>query len=139
MGPVNQRVFCGLRLSINQQLLMEFLARPQAGAHDLDVAARVAGITQRQTGEAPHLFGQILEARRFAHVEQEYIAAVDKQRCLQHQLSGLGDGHEIANDLQVGEVIGPPSAICLRNIGTTEPEEPSRLPKRTDATKGLVP
>ena len=28
-------------------------------------------------------------------------------------------------------VIGPPSLICLRNKGTTEPEEPSTLPKRT--------
>ena len=29
------------------------------------------------------------------------------------------------------KVIGPPSLICLRNNGTTEPLEPSTLPKRT--------
>ncbi|MCY1249475.1 hypothetical protein D9M72_630160 [compost metagenome] len=28
-------------------------------------------------------------------------------------------------------VIGPPASICLRNNGTTEPLEPSTLPKRT--------
>ena len=33
-------------------------------------------------------------------------------------------------------VIGPPLAICSRNRGTTEPEEPSTLPKRTIARRG---
>ncbi|MND95912.1 hypothetical protein D3C80_881800 [compost metagenome] len=28
-------------------------------------------------------------------------------------------------------VIGPPVAICFLNSGTTEPEEPNTLPKRT--------
>ena len=28
-------------------------------------------------------------------------------------------------------VIGPPSRICWRNFGTTEPDEPNTLPKRT--------
>ena len=28
-------------------------------------------------------------------------------------------------------VIGPPSSICFLNLGTTDPEDPSTLPKRT--------
>ena len=32
-------------------------------------------------------------------------------------------------------VIGPPLAICSRNSGTTEPDEPSTLPKRTMARR----
>ena len=28
-------------------------------------------------------------------------------------------------------VTGPPRAICSRKIGTTEPDDPSTLPKRT--------
>src|SRR5213075_1870282 len=28
-------------------------------------------------------------------------------------------------------VTGPPASICLRKMGTTEPEEPRTLPKRT--------
>src|SRR3569832_1912270 len=37
-------------------------------------------------------------------------------------------------------VIGPPSRICCRNIGTTEPEEHNTLPKRTIANfvPGLI-
>ena len=35
--------------------------------------------------------------------------------------------------------MGPPSRICWRNLGTTEPDEPSTLPKRTMLNLVLEP
>ena len=49
------------------------------------------------------------------------------------ELHGLRDRHEVARHPRSVTVTGPPAAIWRRKIGTTEPEEPSTLPKRTVA------
>ena len=55
---------------------------------------------------------------------------------LHDQLRGLGDRHEEARRSRVGDRHRAAAGDLLRKIGTTEPDEPSTLPKRT-ATKSV--
>ena len=45
----------------------------------------------------------MLNPHRFAHVEQEHIPTLGERRRLQHQRGRLWDGHEVTNDLRVGD------------------------------------
>ena len=115
----------------DQQLLVQLLGGPQPGVHDLDVAVGVALVPHRQAHQTDHACGEIGDTHRLAHVEHEHVPALCHRARLQHQLRGLGDRHEVADDVACVTVTGPPFLICSRNSGTTEPEESSTLPKRT--------
>ena len=84
-----------------------------------------------EAGQADHGAGQIVDAHRLAHVEHEHFAALRHGAGLDDELGRLGDRHEIADDLGMGDGTGPPARICWRNSCTTEPELSSTLPKRT--------
>ena len=94
-GDIDAVPFGGLVvLLVEEKLLVELFAGAQAGADDLFLAGAV---------EADHLFGQVLDFDRFAHVQDEELAALGHGGGLEDQGSGLGDGHEIADDLRVGQ------------------------------------
>ena len=80
-----------------EQLLVELLAGTDAHHLDRDVAA---GLVAR---ELDHAAGEVDDPDRLAHVEHEDVAALGDAGGLDHQLHGLGDGHEEARHLGVGD------------------------------------
>lgn len=92
----------GQRVVADQQFFIQLFTGAQAGENDLDVARRVPGVAHRQARQRHHALRQIQDLQRLAHVEQEHIAPFGHGTRLQHQLGGLGDGHEVARDLRVG-------------------------------------
>ncbi len=79
-----------------EQLLEQLFAFAQAGVDDLDVLSR------KLAGEADHLFGEIADLDRLAHVEREDLPALPQGGRLQDQLAGLRNGHEVAADFRMG-------------------------------------
>ncbi len=55
--------------------------------------------SSRQARQADQVAREIDDLHRLAHVEHEDLAAAAHQPGLQHELRGLGDGHEVARDL----------------------------------------
>ncbi len=79
-------------------LLGELLARPKTGEDDLHILAR------HPAGEADQLLGQVEDPHRLTHLQHGDGARGLRQRPrLKHQLSRLGDGHEVALHLRVGD------------------------------------
>ena len=101
MRPQDARVRRGQRVVANQQLFVELFAGAQTGEGDGDIAAGMLCITHRQARQGHHALGQFADADGFAHVEHKHIPALCHGACLQHQLSGFGNGHEVAGDLRV--------------------------------------
>ena len=97
-------------LVVGQQFLEEFLARAQAGEGDGDVGFGVAG-------QAHHGAGQVDDADGLAHVQDEGLAAASHEAGLQHELGGLGDGHEVAGDVGVGDGDGAAVGDLLAKLG----------------------
>src|SRR5579859_6343400 len=126
------------RLGAVKDFLEQLLARADAGELDLDVDIGP------QPGQANHLTRQMDDLDRLAHIEHKNPPAMifgmveTERRSLQHQLDRLADGHEIGVISGSVTVKGPPAASWRWNSGTTEPVEPSTLPKRT-VTKQVEP
>ena len=78
----------------SKKFLVQFLAVAQTREDDLNV---------RAAGELDHPLRQVHDLDRLAHVEDIDLAALAHAGGLQHQLAGLGDGHEVADDLRVGD------------------------------------
>ncbi len=54
-------------------------------------------------GQRDHLAGEVDDLDRLAHLEHEDVAGLADRLGLQHEPRGLGDGHEVAGDLGVGD------------------------------------
>ena len=90
-----------------EQLLEELLPRTDACVRYLDVIPRL------EAGEAYQVFGEVGDFHRFAHVEDEDGAVVLHASCLQNELRGFGDGHEVARHVGVGDGDGAAPADLL--------------------------
>ncbi|SCV02306.1 hypothetical protein CNECB9_960031 [Cupriavidus necator] len=90
-------------IAADQQFLIEFLPRAQADELDLDVPVRVLGGAFHQPGHLDHGPGQIHDPHRLPHVQHEHLAAAGHRARLDHQLRGLGDQHEEADHIGVGD------------------------------------
>lgn len=77
-----------------QEFFIQFLAVAQAREDDFHV---------RAAGKLDHPLRQVHNLDRLAHVEDIYLTALAHAAGLQHQLAGLGDGHEIADNLRMGD------------------------------------
>ena len=77
-----------------KEFLVEFLARTQTGVLDLDILG---------TAEQNHTLSQVGDADWLAHVEHEDLATIAHDACLENKLTGLGDEHEVANDVWIGD------------------------------------
>jgi len=75
---------------------IELLAGAEAGVFDLDVHIRL------QAGEADHVAGQGVDLHRGTHIEDEDLTPVGVSAGQHHEAHGLGDRHEIADDVRVG-------------------------------------
>ena len=81
----------------HELLFIELLARAEAGILDFDVHIRL------QTGETDHVAGQGVDLHRGSHVEDEYLAPVGVGTGQHHKAHRFGDGHEVADDIRVGD------------------------------------
>ena len=59
------------------------------------------------------LLGQLGNLHRLPHIQHEHITTLPHGTSLDHQLSGLGNGHEVAGDLRVGHSHRPTVANLL--------------------------
>ena len=84
-------------LFLHQQLLIELLARSEAGVLNFDVHIRLV------TGQADHVPRHGVDLHRLAHVQNENLAALGIVSRLKHQTHRLGDGHEIPDDVGMGD------------------------------------
>ncbi len=83
-------------LRVGENLLVEFLAGSQATVHDLDV---LAGF---EAGEFDHAVGEVADLDGLAHVEDVDLVAGAHRGGFHHEAAGLGNGHEEAGDVRVG-------------------------------------
>ncbi|MNV42366.1 hypothetical protein D3C71_1340370 [compost metagenome] len=89
------------RAVTNQELFVELLAGPQSGHLEFDIAIRRMFVTDRAPRKLHQPTGEVDDPHRLAHVEHEDIAPMRHRACLNHQLGGLGNGHEIARDVRM--------------------------------------
>ena len=87
----------GGTLGGGEHLLVQLLAGAQAGVLNLNVHIGL------EAGESNHATGEVGNLDRFAHVEHENLAAVAHGARLKDESAGLGDGHEEADDVRVGD------------------------------------
>ena len=88
-------------LAVEQQLLVQFFARAQAGILDLDVLVRLIA------GKADQVARKVDDLDRPAHVEDEDLAALRHAAGLDDEAGGLRDRHEIPHDVRVRDGDGP--------------------------------
>src|SRR5215470_12524640 len=75
------------------ELFEEFFAGSHPGEDDFDLFERL------ETGEMNRLGGKIQDSHRFAHIEDEDLAAFSHRAGLHHKLGGFRDSHEISHHL----------------------------------------
>src|SRR3989442_10777617 len=92
-------------------LLIQALARAYPGVANLDVAPRL------EPGEADQIGGEVHDPDRLAHVEHEILAATTQGARLQHELDGLGDGHEVPAHVRMGDRQRPTRADLREEDG----------------------
>ena len=88
------------------QHLVQLLARTRADEAHRDVARARLGIVRHPRllpGEADHVAREVDDLHRLAHVEDEHLAALPHRARLQDQPGRLGDQHEVARRLRVGD------------------------------------
>lgn len=73
---------CGHSFSVNQQLLITLLTRPEASSNDLDITIGVLGIAKGKATELYQLFSKVFHANWRSHIEQKHVATFRKNRGL---------------------------------------------------------
>jgi hypothetical protein len=119
-GP---RPFVGAR-----EFLVQLFARANAGEFDGDV------LTGFEAGPADHFFGEREDFDRLAHVEDKDFPAAADGAGLHDKLARLGNRHEIAFHIGMGDGNRPAGFDLLAEDGDYAAAAASTLPKRT-ATK----
>ena len=83
-------------LSLGDQFLIELFTGPQPDEFDLDVFVRL------ESGKRDQVLRHIQDPDRTAHIEDEDLPPISHGARLEDQLAGLGNRHEIADDIRVG-------------------------------------
>lgn len=87
----------GMERGLGVLLLVEdFLIELLAVAQSRDFYLNVLG-----TAELYHTHGEVVYLDGLAHVENEYLTTRAHRACLKDELAGLGDEHEVADDVLV--------------------------------------
>ena len=84
-------------LFLHQLFFIELFTRAKTGILDFDIHIRL------EAGELDKVAGQGVDLHRGAHVEDEDLAAVGIGAGLHDKRDGLLDGHEIADDIGMGD------------------------------------
>src|SRR5712691_11088215 len=96
--------------AVREQFLVELLARAQAGNLDSDVFLA-------ESRQPDHVARKVDNPDWFAHFQNEDLASISHETCLQHQLCGLGNRHEVARDLRVGHRQRSAASDLLAELG----------------------
>ena len=84
-----------------EQFLMKFFAGAQAGENDFHIPPRA------RAGQPDHLFGEVEDPHRLAHVQDTNGAAIDSRIVedggLKDQFNRFANGHEIARHRRGGD------------------------------------
>src|SRR5262249_2979489 len=99
----NARVARAGGVLADEQLFVQLFAAPQPDIFDVDIAFRIVRVAHFETGEADHGAGKIVNLHRRPHAGPTTSPAAGHGARLDHQLGRLQDGHEVANDLGVGD------------------------------------
>ena len=91
-------------LGIVEDFLEEFLALAEPRELYLDIGRMAEGY---------HTLGEIHYLDGLAHIEDEYLSTVADGACLEDELAGFGDEHEVAYDIGVGDGDGAASLDLL--------------------------
>ena len=95
-----------------EELLVELFSVTETGEFHLDICAAT---------EADHLLGKVQDLHGFTHIEDVDLSSIAHGTGFQHQLAGLGDGHEVADDVRMRNRNGTTALNLLteqRNHGT---------------------
>ena len=84
-------------LVVGEHFFVEFLAGTKPGVFNLYVA------TGGETGEFNHAFGKVGNLHAGTHVKDVDLVALTHGGCFHHQTTRLGDGHEEARDVGMGD------------------------------------
>jgi len=84
-------------LAVGEDFLVELLSGTEAAVFYLDVHVRL------EACEVDHPSCKVVDLDRLAHVEDEDLVAGAHRRSFHHEAAGLGDGHEEAGDLGMGD------------------------------------
>jgi len=105
-NPVYLRVGGGESLlDLEDESLVELISGAKARHAYLDIFA------PRQ--KTHHRVGEVDDAYRFTHVEDEDVAAFCEGACLHHQLGRLLHSHEVPLDIRVGHQHRPAGLYLL--------------------------
>lgn len=80
-----------------EQLFVELLTRTQTGILDLDVDIG------SESGQIDHPAGQVGDLDGGAHIKNEDFIALPHHGGFEHEAAGFGNGHEIADDVGMGD------------------------------------
>ena len=98
LADVNKFIVGLFQAFLGHELLFkELLAGTKAGVLDLDIHVGL------EAGEADEVPGQGVDLHWGAHVEDEDLAAVGIGAGQHDETDGLGDGHEVADDVRMGD------------------------------------
>ncbi|MCY1243735.1 hypothetical protein D9M72_567640 [compost metagenome] len=92
---------CRHRAVANQELFVELLTGPQSGHLEFDIAIRRMFVTDRAPRKLHQPTSEVDDPHRLTHIEHKDITALRHRARLNHQLGGLGNGHEIARDVSM--------------------------------------
>ena len=107
-------------LFLHQLFLIQLFTRAQAGILDFDVHIRL------EAGELDEVACQGVDLHWGTHVEDEDLAAVGVGAGQHDERDGLLDGHEIADDIGVGDRDGAALLDLLFEDGDAEGPSPGR-------------
>jgi hypothetical protein len=108
-----------------KDLLNRLLARPGTDDGDGDV------LSWNPPRQPDQPLGEVENANRLAHVQREHFPAGRQGRCLQDELDGLLDAHEVAGHLRVGHRDRTARGDLAEEGGDDAARLPSTLPNRT--------
>src|SRR5690606_38233749 len=112
-NPVVLCRFCSLFR--RQDFLIQSLTRTSPGENNFDILVRLEPV------EPDERSSEINDLDRLTHVEDENLATFAKSCRLQDELHRLGDGHEVARHLWIGDGDRPPSSDLFFEKGNYTP------------------
>src|SRR5258707_8823584 len=111
LGYAQLRMRCGeSALAIREQFLVELFPGPQSGELDPDVLPA-------EPREPDHVARDIDDSDRLPHFHDEDLPAPAHPSCLQDELGGLGNRHEIARHFGGRDRDGPAAGDLLAKLG----------------------
>src|SRR5690554_5683699 len=118
-----------LRVIANQQFFIQFLTRAQAGVDNLYIAVRIILGFLFKAHQVNHLAGKVGNSYRLPHIQHKHLTTLPHTARLKHQLTGFGDGHEVANNILVSHRYRPAIANLVTEQWYNRARRPQHIAK----------